>query len=83
MRDGRLGVAPPGIPLADGPLQGSTAAVTSDGQVIHPRLASDEQMMGRFDSPRGKDVRVEGKLYEWTGMIRVSAIADEEGRTPE
>jgi hypothetical protein len=51
--------------------------------VIHPRLASDEQMMGRFDSPRGKDVRVEGKLYEWTGMIRVSAIADEEGRTPE
>jgi hypothetical protein len=49
----------------------------SDGETIHPLLANDEQLMNRFDQLRGKDVRVEGKLYEATGMILVSAIADE------
>lgn len=48
----------------------------SDGEMIHPLLANDAQMLQRFDEMRGQDVQIEGKLYESTGMILVSAIAD-------
>lgn len=50
----------------------------SDGETTHPLLASDEAMLQRFDSMRGRKVQVQGKLYDATGMILVSAIAPDE-----
>lgn len=50
----------------------------SDGEMVHPLLAADGPMLERFDELRGKEVRVEGKLYDATGMILVSAIATED-----
>lgn len=50
-----------------------------DGETTHPLLATDSDMLDRFDELRGKEVRVEGKLYDSTGMILVTALADEEG----
>lgn len=49
----------------------------ADGAAVHPLLATNEQMMSRFDAMRGRVVSIEGKLYEATGMILVSAITDE------
>jgi hypothetical protein len=46
----------------------------ADGETIHPLLANDESTLQRFDEMRGQEVQVEGKLYESTGMILVSAI---------
>lgn len=58
-------------------------AQRADGETTHPLLATDAKMLQRFDELRGRDVRVEGKLYESTGMILVSAITTDErtGRT--
>jgi hypothetical protein len=50
----------------------------SDGEMTHPLLAADEAMLQRFDRMRGQEVQVQGKLYDATGMILVSAITADE-----
>jgi hypothetical protein len=50
----------------------------ADGEATHPLLAADATMLQRFDELRGQDVNVEGKLYDATGMILVSAITTDE-----
>lgn len=56
----------------------------ADGEMTHPLLAADGAMLQRFDELRGRDVQVEGKLYEATGMILASAITPEndDGKRP-
>jgi hypothetical protein len=50
----------------------------ADGETTHPLLAAEGNMLQRFDQLRGHEVRIEGKLYDATGMILVSAIATDD-----
>jgi hypothetical protein len=50
----------------------------ADGEMTHPLLAADAAMLQHFDELRGQEVRIEGKLYDATGMILVSAIATDD-----
>ena len=49
-----------------------------DGEMTHPLLAVDQDMLQRFDQLRGQEVRIEGKLYDATGMILVSSIVTDD-----